>query len=155
MNGMTLAKLYGLNMMVIERNLEGIEHEESFFQPQSAGNCVNWVLGHIVATRNQVMKLIGENPIWSEAEAAPYKRGSKPLTDRTTALPLEKIFTDLKVSQDILLEGLHRMSPEEYEAPVEESTRYEQLAVLQFHEAYHAGQLGILRRLLGKPGAIP
>jgi uncharacterized damage-inducible protein DinB len=30
----------------------------------------------------------------------------------------------------------------------------EALAVLQFHEAYHAGQVGLLRRLLGKPGVI-
>jgi len=30
----------------------------------------------------------------------------------------------------------------------------EQLAVLQFHEAYLAGQLGILKRMIGKPGAI-
>jgi len=28
------------------------------------------------------------------------------------------------------------------------------LAVLQFHEAYHAGQLGLLRRIAGKKGAI-
>jgi len=28
------------------------------------------------------------------------------------------------------------------------------LAGLQFHEAYHAGQLGLLRRIAGKKGAI-
>ena len=155
MNSITLPKLYGLNLMVIEKNLDGITLEESLFQPQSAGNCVNWVLGHIVATRNQVMKLIGEKPIWSEVEAAPYVRGSKPLTNRKKALMLEKMLTDLKTSQDTILNTLLRMSPEEWEAPVDDSTVYEQLAILQFHEAYHAGQLGLLRRLLGKPCAIP
>jgi uncharacterized damage-inducible protein DinB len=154
MNGNALSKLYSLNVMVIEKNLKGITPEESLFQPQQAGNCVNWVLGHIIATRNQAMKLIGEKPIWSEIEAAPYIRGSKPLTDRSKALPLEKMLTDLKASQDTLLKTLLRMSPEEWEAPVEENTVYEQLAILQFHETYHAGQLGLLRRLLGKPGAI-
>jgi hypothetical protein len=34
----------------------------------------------------------------------------------------------------------------------EEKTDY--LIGLGFHEAYHAGQLGILRRTLGKPGKI-
>ena len=154
MNGSILSKLYGLNMMVIEKNLEGITTEESFVQPQAAGNCVNWVLGHIVATRNQIMELIGENPTLSEVESAPYKRGSKPLTDRSTALTLEKMFSDLQVSQDKLMAALQGMPSEELEAPFGESTKYEQLAVLQFHEAYHAGQLGILRRFLGKPGAI-
>jgi uncharacterized damage-inducible protein DinB len=28
------------------------------------------------------------------------------------------------------------------------------LATVMFHQAYHAGQLGILRRIVGKPGAI-
>jgi len=29
-----------------------------------------------------------------------------------------------------------------------------QLAFFQFHEAYHAGQVGLLRRLAGKEGAL-
>ena len=155
MDSRTLSKLYGLNLMVIERNLEGITPEESFFQPQSAGNCANWILGHIVSTRNEVMKLIGESPLWSKEEAEPYRRGSEPLTDESGALSLAKMLTDLRASQDKLLTALDQMSPEELGAPLENGTRYEQLAVIQFHEAYHAGQLGILRRLMGKPCAIP
>jgi hypothetical protein len=154
MNGNTLSKLYSLNVMVIEKNLKGITPEESFFQPQQAGNCVNWVLGHIVSTRNQVMKIIGESPIWTEEEAAPYRRGSVPLTDESLALPLSRMLTDLLASQEKLLTKLQSISPEELRAPFENGTRCEQLAIIQFHEAYHAGQLGLLRRLIGKPGAI-
>jgi hypothetical protein len=87
---MTLAKLYGLNVTVIERNSAGTKHEEGYLQPQSAGDRMNWVLGHFVATRNQIMKLIGENPVRNETEAGPYKRGSKTLTDLSSALPLKK-----------------------------------------------------------------
>ena len=29
------------------------------------------------------------------------------------------------------------------------------LAQLQWHECYHVGQLGLLRRIVGKEGAIP
>lgn len=155
MDSRTLSKLYGLNLMVIEKNVEGFTPEDSFFQPQSEGNCANWVLGHIVSTRNEVMKLIGESPLWSKEETEPYRRGSLPLTDESIALPLAKMLTDLRASQDKLLTALDQMSPEELEAPLEDGTLYEQLAVIQFHEAYHAGQLGLLRRLIGKPCAIP
>ena len=154
MNGDVLSKLYNLNMMTIEMNLKDVTHEESLTQPQAAGNCLNWVLGHIVATRNSLMKLIGDNPLWTEQETDRYRRGSQPLLDGEMALPLSKMLTDLKTSQDKLLDRLQKMSPEELESPLEEGTKYEQLAVLQFHEAYHAGQLGLLRRLIGKPGAI-
>lgn len=155
MNRDTLSKLYSLNVMVIEKNLKGITPQESFFQPQRAGNCVNWVLGHIVATRNQVMKIIDEPPVWTEEEAVPYRRGSAPLTDERVALPLSRMVTDLLASQEKLLTKLQHISPEEMEEPLENGTVGEQLAILQFHEAYHAGQLGILRRFLGKPCAIP
>ena len=150
----TLLKLFDYNVKVIAANLEGITHQESLLQPQPGGNCPNWVLGHIVANRNGIMALIGEDPVWSEEQAAPYRRGSAPLTDESTALPLDQMLADLKASQDKLIAGLQRMPVEELEATLEDGTRYEQLAFLQFHEAYHAGQLGLLRRLGGKPGAI-
>jgi hypothetical protein len=33
---------------VMRLNVEGISHEESLIQPQPAGNCLNWVIGHLV-----------------------------------------------------------------------------------------------------------
>ena len=154
MNGSTLQKLYNLNLMVIEKNLEGITPEQCFHQPHPGGNCINWVLGHIVATRNPIMKLIGEEPLWDEKAAARYKRGSDPVTNPGDTIALEKMLADLRASQDKITARLGQMSASELEEELDDGSRYEQLAVLQFHEAYHAGQLGTLRRLAGQPGAI-
>jgi uncharacterized damage-inducible protein DinB len=154
MDAQILCKLYSLNMDVIERNVEGIRAEEGFLQPEPAGNCINWVLGHIVATRNLIMELLGNAPVWAEQESAQYDRGSPPLSDRQTAIPLERMLADLRASQEKLVTTLQQMSSEELAAPSESGTKLDQLAFLQFHEAYHAGQLGLLRRLTGKPGAI-
>jgi len=149
-----LVKLYKLNFMVIEENLADVTHEDSLYQPPQAGNCLNWVMGHIVANRNLVMALVGDAPLLDEEEAGPYNRGSAPLTDERMSLPLEKLMDLFRDSQEKLVKRLQEMPEEELIAPVENGTRHEQLALLQFHEAYHAGQLGILRRLGGKPGAI-
>jgi len=154
MIGEVLVKLYKLNFMVIEENLADMTHEESLHQPPQAGNCLNWVMGHIVANRNLVMALVGDAPLLGEEETGPYNRGSAPLTDGRMSLPLEKLLDLFRESQEKLVKRLQEMSEEELMAPVENGTRLEQLALLQFHEAYHAGQLGILRRLGGKPGAI-
>ena len=32
---------------IVRLNADGISHEESLGQPQNAGNCLNWVLGHL------------------------------------------------------------------------------------------------------------
>lgn len=154
MNRDVLIKLYDFNLRVIEINLEGVTQEESLFQPERAGNCINWVSGHIVTTRNLMMKLIGENPAWGEDKTALYQRGAKPLTHADKAIPLAEMLNDLRNSQVVLIKKLKKMTIEELEAPAEDSTVFEQLAFLQFHETYHAGQLGLLRRLIGKPGAI-
>lgn len=54
MDAATLKLLYGFNYMALQRNTAGLSHEDSLVQPQPAGNCLNWVLGHILAHRNDV-----------------------------------------------------------------------------------------------------
>jgi hypothetical protein len=51
-------------------------------------------------------------------------------------------------SQGLLLEGL---SAKDFKDD-EEKTK--NLIGLAFHEAYHAGQIAMLRRFLGKPGKV-
>ena len=37
-----------VTQLVMRLNVEGISYEESLIQPQPAGNCLNWVIGHLV-----------------------------------------------------------------------------------------------------------
>lgn len=73
-----------------------------------------------------------------------YERYSAGIAENP--MPLEQIITLFAKTQDHLLTTLHakELSPEVFK----------QTAFLQFHEAYHCGQLGIMRRVLGKSGAI-
>ena len=146
------------NLGALKMNLEGLTHEESLVQPQPAGNCLNWIVGHILANRAGMLGLLGKEPVWNEEEAAPYQRGSKPLTDPALAKKLEDIVAMLETSQESILAGLGEMSAEGLQAPApsgkEGETVETGLAALVFHEAYHVGETGILRRLLGHEGAI-
>lgn len=154
MNADTLTMLFNLNHRVLEMNTGGVSHDESLQHPAPGGNCMNWVLGHIVASRNSLLELAGEEPVWSEEEAAPYARGSDGLRDSSQARPLAGILADLGRAQERLLARLGRMSDNDLAAPAGDGTIGSQLAFFHFHEAYHAGQVGLLRRLLGKEGTI-
>ena len=57
-----LINLFEINLHVVRRQTEGLSHEDSLIQPPFRGNCLNWVLGHIVATRNQIMTLLESQP---------------------------------------------------------------------------------------------
>jgi len=134
-NASEIEQLYEFTYFTIDENTRGITREQSLVAPSPGGNCLNWVLGHIVATRVPVLALAGAEPVWTAADAAIYRRGAAPL-------------------------DAERITPEALAAPGSPAVPGGlqpvgmQLGILNFHEAYHAGQLGILRRLLGLPGVI-
>ena len=155
MNAATLARLFEVDHDVLKKTLDGLSHGDSLVQPQAAGNCLNWVLGHIVATRSQILTMLGEEPLWSKDQSAPYDRGSAPITDAVQARPLEELAAALDRSQERLRAGLARVSAETLASPAGDGTFGDTLAFFHFHEAYHAGQVALLRRMAGKDRAIP
>jgi len=152
MTAESLKRLFELNHYAIGVNARDLSHEESLRGPGPAGNCANWVLGHIVAGRGAILSLVGEQPVWDAATGERYKRGSSPI-EREMARPFPEILESLDRSQERLVTGLARLKHEELGEDDGESLG-SKLAFLQFHEAYHAGQLGLLRRIAGKKGAI-
>jgi hypothetical protein len=148
--------LYDFNHAAITRNVGDLTHEESLIAPPKAGNCANWVLGHIVTNRAFILELVNEQPLWGEADGDIYARQSKPL-DPALARPFESLLADFEQTQERLRRGLENLDPELLDLKHKEGAtrpRGAQLHFLHFHEAYHAGQLGLLRRMAGKPGAI-
>jgi len=162
MTGSELVNLYEFSFGALNRNLDGITNEESLFLPEPAGNCINWVLGHIVAARNTVLTLVGAPPIANSEAASRYRRGSAPLKSRDEVPDLGTLRGWLSDSQHQLIPALAVISEEALSRPVPEALRRppltgsvgEALARLAYHESYHNGQIGLLRRLAGKSGAI-
>jgi uncharacterized damage-inducible protein DinB len=146
----TLAQYFGITYRVINRQIDGLIHEESLLQPPFRGNCLNWVLGHILVGREPVLTSLGEALPWSKEEAAKYKPNSEPITSTENALPLERLLGALEESQARIVAGLQRVSEESLKALVDDETVGEQIAFAHWHETYHVGQLELLRQLAGK-----
>ena len=49
MTGNDLASMYEFSYLAISRNLKELTHEDSVLVPEPSGNCINWVLGHIIS----------------------------------------------------------------------------------------------------------
>jgi hypothetical protein len=148
--------LYDFSHMALTRNIEGLTHADSLLVPPGGGNCANWSLGHVLHNRSFVLGLLHEQPLWSEADGAPYLTGSKPL-DPQAARPWDSLVRDLNETQERIRRGLEKLDPDELDRKHAEDAkrpRGAQLHFMQFHESYHAGQIGLLRRMAGKPGAI-
>lgn len=142
----SLVEHFSLSYRVAHRNLDGISHEESLVQPQPGGNTVHWVARHLVRTRDKFFPALGQSAVLS----AP-----------ADSLRLEQLVAAWGGLQDRLMIGLRSLTEEQLAADAPFAPGGGKVTALgpflircAFHEAYHTGQIGILRRILGKPGVM-
>lgn len=151
----------GMTHQVVRANVEGITQEESLIQPQPGGNCLNWVVGHLLCIYGKALLMLGQEPVMAEDALKRYDRGSAPLVDPADALDIRELMTAWDETAQRIDAGLAGLTPEVLDRPAPHSpsgnpneTVRSLLATIFFHQAYHAGQTGTLRRIAGKEGAI-
>jgi uncharacterized damage-inducible protein DinB len=147
------------NLDTIKSQTQGLTHADSVLQLPFRGNCLNWVLGHIAASRSNMLQALGEAPILSETQLKRYGYGSEPVCgDGEDILTLEQLLTVLEQSQKALTASLHKISTEELAREVQSflgTTTLGQLVFfLYYHETYHTGQAEALRQLAGKDDKV-
>jgi DinB family protein len=146
---------------VVRRNVEGINHQESLIQPEPGGNCLNWILGHLVWAYAGALPLVRQTPMLDKDHLSQYARGGPPLTDPSRAVDFGQLLAAWDDSTRRMDDGLAGFPVETLAQPAPGSptnnpdeTVGSLLATIMFHQAYHTGQTAVLRRLIGKPGAI-
>jgi uncharacterized damage-inducible protein DinB len=146
---------------VVRMNVEGLTHEESLIQPRPDGNCLNWIVGHLVWVYAGALPMLQQESPIAQGPLSRYARGAPPLRDPVEA----RDFADLVAAWDeatrrvdaglagLPADALGRPAPQSPSNDPNETIR-SLLATICFHQAYHAGQTGVLRRVIGRPGAI-
>jgi hypothetical protein len=132
-----------MNGFCFAKNLVGVSNEESLIEVSNA-NPVNWIAGHIVISRNNLFKEVGLKEFIDESMDNIYQRGSK-LSNKEIVKDITEIKNLFDQSQKIIMDEL---------SGLEDPKKLEQFAFFAFHESYHIGQIGIVRKLIGKEGAI-
>jgi hypothetical protein len=141
-----LADHFKNNHRVFQLNTSGISHAESLLTIREKTNSMNWITGHIAVTRDRILELLGQEKIFPQEMIEKYKRGSAVLIP-ADALPFEKLVSLFNNSQERLLNELSNYDFSKPEMALK-------INFFAFHEAYHCGQIGLLRRLAGKEGQI-
>jgi len=154
MDAKQLANVYKRNLIVIKRQIDGLTHEDSIIQPGFRGNCLNFVLGHMAASRQSVLKLLGEESLMSEEEIHRYTIEAEPiLKDGDDVLKMEAIMKVMEESQGLFEARISVMTSEDLDKEIEEGegkvTLGMRIEFFSWHEAYHTGQTEYLRQLAG------
>lgn len=141
--------------------LEGIDDADWFAMPAGAPTHLAWQIGHLAMAEYGLclFRPRGRQPIDLELMSSSFRklfsRGSVPLADPTKyPSPVEIRMTFDRVHQQVLAEA-PGFTAEQLSQPVDmpyavEATNLGCLYFSSHHEMVHAGQIGLLRRLLGK-----
>lgn len=152
-----LQKFFGITYWIMEQQTAGLSHADSVLQPALRGNCMNWVLGHILDSREKMLALLGQEPLMSEEERIRYQRGSQPVTDANDCVNFDRLMSILQESQGQIMGGLGSLTDEDLGRIVDEEnqeTLDDRLSFLHWHETYHTGQFEHLRQLAGTNDSI-
>lgn len=149
---------FAATVFVVRRQTEGLTHADSLLVPPFRGNCLNWVLGHIVKGRNEALQRLGAEQVWSQEWIDRYTSGSDPALARANPLPLEQLLADLDETQSRLETALKGASEALLDSEIQlgehTTTVRARLDGLHWHETLHAGSLELLRQLAGKDDQV-
>jgi uncharacterized damage-inducible protein DinB len=146
---------------VVRQCVEGLSQEDSLVEPRPGGNCLNWVLGHLLWAYEGALSLLGERTVLEKGALERFARGAPPLRDASEAMELDKLLAAWDEATRRVDVGLARLTREDLDRPAPFSpgndpheTVRSLLSTIFFHQGYHAGQTAVLRRIAGKAGAI-
>jgi uncharacterized damage-inducible protein DinB len=150
-----LALIFKLNNGLITRSLDGLSDEDVWRQPTGAGNPIAWLLGHLTETRAHLLTELGArfDPGWDGV----FARGSV-LRERVDYPTREAIEMAWKATHSPMRDCFASIdqerlagSPSRHAFPGVK-TLADEIAGFAFHESYHVGQIGYIRRQLGHSG---
>lgn len=146
---------FGNNVRLLELNGAGLTPELAAQRPASGVASAAWIVGHLVTARRRILKLVGgtlpEDPVWEQH----YARGGPGASAHLDWAGLVETF---RATDQMLKEAFLQLT--EWDRPTlnpalgTEQPLEQVLAFLYMHECYHLGQIGIIRKLHGLPGAI-
>ena len=145
----------------VNANTHGLTHEESLAAPQPGGNRLNWVLAHLLSVYDGFLPLLRQEPVIGAPTLKRFARGAPPLENPADAIDWGWGGGACNPARDRVDAGLARLDPEILDQPVPNSpsgnpdeTVRSLITTVMVHQAYHAGQTGVLRRIAGREGAI-
>lgn len=153
-----LARRYAFGSGVLKGVTEGFEGDD-WFHRAGEGNHAQWLVGHLAMARRTLVRTAGGDVCAAEAWEALFDMKARP-TAESDAVPVADLLAAFHDAGERLASTLKALAPEKaaetlHHALPDGSDDVGGFAhFMHFHESYHLGQLGLLRRSLGKPGLI-
>ncbi len=149
----TLAALFGTIDFLVPLVLDDLTEEQARARSREPeGPSIAWSLGHLLHFRSGALALLGA----PEEDAYGERFASTAATDGEGYPSLGTLRSDWGRVSAALAAALGNVTEAALDAPAagphDGKTVRDKLAFLAFHEGYHLGAIGALRKALGLPG---
>jgi uncharacterized damage-inducible protein DinB len=147
-----LVGLYGLSNGILATSISDLSDSDATTRSRGgSGPSIAWTIGHLCHYKLVVLGLLGHergNPFTSKFETAPASAGA----DYPRLAELAATFTGLNTDLCAALESAAAQleAPMPGAAPHDEKTVLDTVPFFAWHEAYHIGSIGAIRKELGR-----
>ncbi len=147
----SVSEIIALNRRLYNNALDDISAESLSQRPGDAANHMLWLAGHVAHNRATIANLLGSDI------SSPLEVFNAPLDPDADYPSLESIVEFHAQATHALLnrlpladvDSLSADSPFPFELPVSRNSVFGAVSFMAQHEAYHVGQMGLLRKILG------
>lgn len=141
------AQQFAVSASRVSKAIGGLSEAALLARPNPETNSMLWLLGHVASTRVSLMRMLGvDRPLPFDGR---FGKGAEPDGNLPSAAEVLAVWEEVQKSLPAELESaaadtLSGPSPRTF--PIEDQTVAGCVVFLAFHEAYHLGQLGYLRK---------
>ncbi len=142
------------NLELIKEQIKDVSDSEMLIQPPNGGNCMLWTLGHLTESLIPILRFLDGKKPEGLTDLSRFERGSEPILGPEAGLmTASELMTAYEVLHQAVLEKLEPMTDADFDEEVpgfgRPARRGWMLFFMEFHHAYHIGQLELLRNLAG------
>lgn len=141
--------------------LDGLEEPDWFWQPAEGVTHIAWQVAHLAIAQYglALFRQRGRQPVDTELMSGTFRKqfgkGSQPDPNSANNPPIQEIRQTFDRVFEQSLKELSTFSESQLDDPVDPphaafETKFGALLFAADHEMLHAGQIGLLRRLMGK-----
>lgn len=142
------------NFELIKEQIKELSDSEMLIQPPNGGNCMLWTLGHLANNLLSILGFLGGEKLEGLADLSRFRYGSEPVLGSEPGLMTHtEIMDAYELLHQAVLEKISLMTEAEFDVEIPTfqgpARRGWMLFFMEFHHAYHIGQLELLRNLAG------
>lgn len=155
MNAASLVTLFERNHRALRLTMDGITDADARRRHEGGGHAASWILAHLLLSRRDLLALLGDEAFDLPFHESVYRRGASDHYLAGDLAPLNSLIEAFEASQVRITRRLGVLTDADLlRVAGGEPTLADAVLGIHFHESWHLGQLGLMRRWLGLDGAI-